>query len=1090
METPPNTPAPSCEVCGQTFTQRKNLLRHERNGKCHPEIPIQEDNFVYLIKGDVVLCSTASKIVGKIGSKLDKFRACQLMGVAVANLYPLCFDVDKRRSRISYELDDFLPKSSEEVLRELLDLSKNSPIFIKKNQKFSCKGKVYDLKEYAVPKSSAFEVNEFSEFFEIKLAKNPTPEVRRSKRALFGEGGATPVRQNSLGMSCLTLESQGTSSGPLPSSNCCESPGATFGPSMDTPFGAEAITTRTDSRFAKSLRLSDSSERNLDRNLPGLGDRSVESGSGGSGGAQRGVFGGGPEGDPGDDSDNDPDGDDPDDDPNGHHGNDTDNSDDEGPGDHHDDPDPDHNDPDPDHNDPDPDEPEADDGEPEPEQDDYLAKLWDIRFWRTERLQYEGYGALAGPPSSLYQARVDLSLANSSIHSFISLHLCPEITTPREMKYMTGCGIDVFDELCELLGIRNQRNRFFSPSAKLFCYLEKMRRGRTFEDMCFDFHCTEPVVHGYFWECCMKQYLGDTSILHRNYPVIGFPPPGEILEEGFVDDEYTLALFAPLIPRGYRLVLWAYDHTYLYNPKFAFAELQRREFFSKKNAHCAKFGLLCNSKGKVVYYSPLSGSCNPDNGDGHMTICQLHCELHGEVTPRLDPLLRPQRENVVTVTCLDRGYTKETRINMRRDLFGSMHQYFTDEQLVNHNPHAHYFSICSTGDRILDENLNWVDNPVSNILPPNPNRRNQAGQANANEPNLRTKKTCREANTDSFTCKQRWKIEAANAGTKQYRILDARVIDQHFSERIGAKLCPDHPNIPRLELILNNALALYNRNHAGFVRTWEMPEAYTEAQMGENFRQRLAMHNPLDHFENLGYRKNIFKDFPAGNVLRGWTKVSYGDDELLAITGFPRLPLRNFTLVTHGSYQIRNGRKYITDIRQKEVIDLINQLQDNEVDWDEYTLMISTLPVDKDVYFFDQHTEPVRWDVERFGPWCPRRLIHVKIPSLHSKAKSYPVIIAYVPQSMVLEENENQIHNPLGFTPTGYRRILGWSCQSHKCIPGYRLAGCCSHVAAALLFLGVYAYDEASFETFARPAPFFDIRHPKSLNKELLGGAP
>ena len=75
---------------------------------------------------------------------------------------------------------------------------------------------------------------------------------------------------------------------------------------------------------------------------------------------------------------------------------------------------------------------------------------------------------------------------------------------------------------------------------------------------------------------------------------------------------------------------------------------------------------------------------------------------------------------------------------------------------------------------------------MSNILPPNPNRRNQV---NANAANLRTKKTCREANTDAFTCKQRWKVEAANSGTKQYRILDARVIDQHFSEKVGAKLC-------------------------------------------------------------------------------------------------------------------------------------------------------------------------------------------------------------------------------------------------------------------------------------------------------------
>ena len=129
------------------------------------------------------------------------------------------------------------------------------------------------------------------------------------------------------------------------------------------------------------------------------------------------------------------------------------------------------------------------------------------------------------------------------------------------------------------------------------------------------------------------------------------------------------------------------------------------------------------------------------------------------------------------------------------------------------------------------------------------------------------------------------------------------------------------------------------------------------------------------------------------------------------------------------------------------------------------------------------HYQAMPWNAQHW-----RRLILVKIPSLHSKSTSYPVIIQYVPHSA--EMDENQIHNPLGFTAPGYRRIMGWSCQSDKCKPGYRLAGCCSHVAAALVLFGCYAHDETEFKTFARPAPYLDIRHPNSLNKELLGTAP
>ena len=78
-------------------------------------------------------------------------------------------------------------------------------------------------------------------------------------------------------------------------------------------------------------------------------------------------------------------------------------------------------------------------------------------FTLTNKEKYAGFGPLGLDPPRVYDARRVISLANSSLHKFISLHQVPEITTPSELKYMTGCSIEIFEELLELLEVQKER---------------------------------------------------------------------------------------------------------------------------------------------------------------------------------------------------------------------------------------------------------------------------------------------------------------------------------------------------------------------------------------------------------------------------------------------------------------------------------------------------------------------------------------------------------------------------------------------------------------------------------------------------------
>ena len=155
------------------------------------------------------------------------------------------------------------------------------------------------------------------------------------------------------------------------------------------------------------------------------------------------------------------------------------------------------------------------------------------------------------------------------------------------------------------------------------------------------------------------------------------------------------------------------------------------------------------------------------------------------------------------------------------------------------------------------------------------------------------------------------------------------------------------------------------------------------------------------------------------------------------------------------------------------------------INWSDFDTLMSGLPMHKQVFIYDQMVVPNNWDEEKFGRFIPQRLINLRVPSRHKNNVHHVVVIAYVPETFPMAEED--IPNPFGFRLPGFRRIVGYACVGKDCHIGFRTLGCCSHVAAAMIYLGEYSRHPEQFKTLYRPVHRLDIRHPKSLNRELFG---
>ena len=194
---------------------------------------------------------------------------------------------------------------------------------------------------------------------------------------------------------------------------------------------------------------------------------------------------------------------------------------------------------------------------------------------------------------------------------------------------------------------------------------------------------------------------------------------------------------------------------------------------------------------------------------------------------------------------------------------------------------------------------------------------------------------------------------------------------------------------------------------------------------------------------------------------------------------FPQLDIAWMTLVSHGSYQFKNVDSYVTDITSREVLEML-QNQGGNIDWQTYDVLNCSFPTQKQVHIYDQVGMPQNWNPQLFGQWFSRRLVCISIPGRHSANTTHKVIIEFIPEN---EQIPAGFKNPYGFNGC-LERIVGYGCLN-TCMVGHRQAGCCSHVACALVFLGIYAFDQNGFKTKYKPLHMVDPGQPSSLNVEM-----
>ena len=232
----------------------------------------------------------------------------------------------------------------------------------------------------------------------------------------------------------------------------------------------------------------------------------------------------------------------------------------------------------------------------------------------------------------------------------------------------------------------------------------------------------------------------------------------------------------------------------------------------------------------------------------------------------------------------------------------------------------------------------------------------------------------------------------------------------------------------------------------------------------------------MDPSENVNFNRVNLRSLPVHGPNLGWNRCNYDD----AVLEFPQIHEDDFTMITHGNFQLAQADKYITQMSEQDSTQ--EALQDDQIDWNVYDTLAAALPQDKVVYYVDEEEEHANWNPNHFGPWFPRRLVLMNMRSLHSN-NLYKVIIAYIPSSRPFPPN---FQNRLGFTQDELLRIVGYCCVDRLCVPGCRLAGADSHVSAAILLMGIYATRPQLFSSTHRRIHLFDNQNSRRLNKDLL----
>ena len=122
-----------------------------------------------------------------------------------------------------------------------------------------------------------------------------------------------------------------------------------------------------------------------------------------------------------------------------------------------------------------------------------------------------------------------------------------------------------------------------------------------------------------------------------------------------------------------------------------------------------------------------------------------------------------------------------------------MRDLIDNHQLAGHDPNTRGFTIAHPGCLLLDRQLRLnVQNPVPG--------------------NNRLKLHSREANQSRWSTGGRFPIECVFGGMRKQGMFNHRLAPTNYTDPIGDRF-PAHPDIPVAEMLFNNMLCIFQKNH-------------------------------------------------------------------------------------------------------------------------------------------------------------------------------------------------------------------------------------------------------------------------------------
>ena len=495
----------------------------------------------------------------------------------------------------------------------------------------------------------------------------------------------------------------------------------------------------------------------------------------------------------------------------------------------------------------------------------------------------------------------------------------------------------------------------------------------------------------------------------------------------------------------------------------------KRQFSEKNKGNAIVCHIVSSVDGRGVFVLPLCAATSPSNTDErimkYITDLEINRNLLGGF---LDFITGPQ--NVFVVILMDLGY-KGWFVNQQATFTDTL-----DQINIQQQGRVNYRFPPSSRDR-------WYNSQGIQQPPPVP----LAGVNSPPTPLLEV-----SANSGCIFCtKFRGAAEWVFLRVWQDRILGrGDKIWHQYLEEYGK---PPAPHTPKIMVLLQNHLALSHQFKKPHSPMFELPPGITRKNIGEMLIGRLELHNFLDPLRtNLGWLRNdIFGRTLQAERVRNGGVVREGNAMDRRFTQFPIISSAMINEMGGGSYQASLTRQYTTAFRRTEV----TQQAGPWVDIDTFHQLREQPLQDLPCSTFDQVQPPLGW----IGPWQPIRIMRISdIPSRFTNAGRHCVIIAYVPDHVPADPNQNLPALPgwhlqypgLGYCSQELQRIIMFccgprACVRHICPIGARTVVPCGHTLFCVYAAGLLSHDPGAFVTTHQRVNYIDVANPIDFNEEL-----